>query len=247
VLFGWARAILMQLAHPLIAAGVAEHSTFRSGRLAAAARLHHTIRTMLALTFGDTARQQQAVETIAAIHRRVHGELREPAGVFLAGTPYSAEDPALLLWVYGTLLDSVLLVYELIVEPLSDAERDAYCDEAAPVAIALGARSEQVPRHAAGVRTYVAAMLDSGTLAVTREARELVDAVLRPPLAWMTGPIAPTNRRMTLGLLPPPVRRAYGFDWTPDDEREYERLARRIKRLRAWVPDSVALWPEARG
>jgi len=201
---------------------------------------------MLALTFGDTVRQQQALDTIATIHRRVHGELRDTAGRFPAGTRYSAEDPALLLWVYGTLIDSVLIAYELLVGPLTEAERDAYCDEAAPVAIALGARAEQVPRDAAGVRQYVASMLDSGTLAVTADARELVDAVLRPPLAWLAGPAAPMNQRLTLGLLPPQIRRAYGFDWTAADDRKCERLAHRIKRLRALTPDRLALWPEAR-
>jgi uncharacterized protein (DUF2236 family) len=246
VLFGWSRAILMQLAHPLIAAGVADHSTFRSGPLMAAARLHHTVRTMLALTFGDADRQQQAIATIATIHARVHGELRETAGHFPAGTRYSAEDPALVLWVYVTLIDSVLIAYELLVAPLAEAERDAYCNEAAPVAVALGADPARVPRDAVGVRACVATTLETGTLAVTADATALVDAVLRPPLAWLAGPAAAMNRRITIGLLPSQLRSAYGFTWTPEEARRCDRLMRRIRRLRAVMPDRIALWPEAR-
>src|SRR5918996_1999556 len=101
VLLGWSPAILMQLAHPLIAAGVLQHSTFHGGAFAAVARLHHTVSAMLSLTFGDQERRAAALSGIKAIHRRVHGTLPVSAGLFPAGTAYSAEDPALLLWVHA--------------------------------------------------------------------------------------------------------------------------------------------------
>ena len=62
MLLGWSRAILLQLAHPLVAAGVAEHSTFRGGPLTAVARLHHTVRAMLALTFGDAPARERTLD-----------------------------------------------------------------------------------------------------------------------------------------------------------------------------------------
>ena len=105
LLLGWSRAVLLQLAHPLVAAGVAEHSTFRGGRLTAAKRLHQTVHAMLALTFGDDAQYAVAISKIRAIHRRVHGRLRAAVGPFPAGGPYSAEGPALLLWVQATLVE----------------------------------------------------------------------------------------------------------------------------------------------
>ena len=124
-LIGWTRAILLQIAHPLVAAGVFEHSGFRGSPVAAAARLHHTVKAMLALTFGDDAGRRRALEGILTIHRRVNGKLPEAVGVFPAGTPYSAEDPALVLWVHVTLLESLPLVYELLVAPLTASEHDA--------------------------------------------------------------------------------------------------------------------------
>ena len=246
VVLGWSRAILLQLAHPLVAAGVAEHSSFRSGGATAVVRLHHTIRAMLALTFGDQAAKHAALEGIRAIHRRVHGRLPDAAGIFPAGTPYTAEDPALVLWVHATLLESIPLVYERIVRPLTDEERDAYCEAAAPVAIELGARREDVPRTWAATLDGLERTYASGAIAVSAQARELAAAVLSPPFGWLVGPLARANRLVTAGLLPPALRAQYGLDW---DERREARLATTLRRLRALrrvLPRRAAWWPEAR-
>lgn len=91
-LAGWSRAILLQLAHPLVAAGVAEHSRFREGPLRAAMRLHHTVRAMTRLTFGTPAEYDAALQGILRIHRRVHGRLQTAVGPFPAGTSYTPSD-----------------------------------------------------------------------------------------------------------------------------------------------------------
>src|ERR671923_1863751 len=80
VLLGWSRAILMQLAHPLIAAGVTEHSTFKGTAAQAAMRAHQTVGAMLALTFGSDERRMQTPEPIPGIHRVGDGALRERVG-----------------------------------------------------------------------------------------------------------------------------------------------------------------------
>jgi uncharacterized protein (DUF2236 family) len=245
ILFGWSRAILMQLAHPLVAAGVAEHSTFRAGPLTAASRLHHTVEAMLALVFGDDRARQAAIDGILQIHRRVNGTLRETVGTFPAGTRYSAEDPALVLWVHATLLDSVPLVYSRTVRPLSVAEHDRYCEEAAPIAIALGARPDAVPRSTATLRAYLEATLASGAIAVGSDARDLAAAVLRPPVRFITGPGAAVNRAITLGLLPPALRAAYGFGEAISD-RQVARALRLVRAARAMTPPPLRLWPAAR-
>ena len=246
VLFGWSRAILMQLAHPLVAAGVAEHSTFRQGHLTAAVRLHHTVRAMLALTFGSDADRERALEGIRTIHRRVNGHLAADVGRYAKGTRYSAEDPALVLWVHATLLDSVPLVYEQLVAPLSAAERDRYCEEAAPVAIALGADPAAIPRDQAAVSRYIDTMIASGAIVVGDDARALAAAVLRPPLETLTRPAAALNRLLTIGWLPAELRRQYGFAWTEVDERRKETTRRWMHRARGMTPAVIARWREAR-
>ena len=244
VLLGWSRAILLQLAHPLVAAGVDEHSTFRAGTLASALRLHQTVRAMLSLTFGTDAERQATLGHINAIHRRVNGQLREAVGPFPAGTAYTAEDPSLLLWVHATLLESIPLVYEMVVAPVGADERDRYCREAEPIVVALGARVG-APRSWSELTAYMDRMHASGELVVSPQARKLADAVLAPPLGWMLGPAARINWLFTVGLLPAVIREQYGFTWTARDAHALERWTQIIRRTRRLAPRRVAMWREA--
>jgi uncharacterized protein (DUF2236 family) len=246
LLLAWSRAILLQLAHPLVAAGVDDHSTFRATPWAAVTRLHHTVRAMLALTFADDAGRERALDGIRAIHRRVHGTLREDAGRFASGTPYSAEDSALVLWVHATLLESIPVVYDLLVTPLTAADRDAYCAEAAPLAVALGADDAAVPRTWGDLCTYIQWEYAAGSVAVSGQARGIARAVLSPTLAPVVAPGAWVNRLVTVGLLPPHIREQYGFRWRARDQRTFDRVVPAIRALRRATPDRLALWPEAR-
>jgi uncharacterized protein (DUF2236 family) len=246
VLLGWGRAILLQFAHPLIAAGVHEHSSFRTTPLSAARRLHETIRAMLALTFGSDADRARAIDAILTIHRRVNGALPHAVGVFPAGTRYSAEDPDLVLWVHLTLLESILRVYGLFVEPISDAACDSYCADAAWAAEALGARPHEVPRTRADLDTAIRRVYAAGTVTVGAQARELAHAVLSPRIGLLVPPLAALNRLVTIGLLPADIRAQYGFVWDARRQARFERAIPRIRTLRHHVPDMLALWPEAR-
>lgn len=247
VLLGWGRAILLQLAHPLIAAGVHDHSGFRSTTWAAVTRLYHTVHAMLALTFGTDEEREQALGGIRQIHHRVHGQLKATAGRFAAGTPYSAEDPDLVLWVHATLLESVPMAYEKFVGPLTITERDTYCGEAAPIAVALLARSHEVPRTWAETRAYLDRMYGSGDLVVSGQARELARAVLSPAgAAWIASPATWMNRIVTLGLLPPEIRRQYALEWTRGNQRTFNLLIPTLRTMRRLMPRSIATWPESR-
>src|SRR5579884_1162934 len=95
LVLGSGLAILQQFAHPLVAAGVAEHSTFSSSTRKRLRRLHRTLSAMLALTFGTDAEALRAARGINGLHDRVHGRLREATPAYPAGTPYDAHDPAL--------------------------------------------------------------------------------------------------------------------------------------------------------
>jgi uncharacterized protein (DUF2236 family) len=246
-LLGWSRAILLQFAHPLIAAGVADHSTFRGGPFAALTRLHHTLGAMRAITFGDDPARQAAIDGIMRIHRRIRGELPRAVGDYAAGTPYSAEDPDLVLWVHATLLDSLPIVHDLIVEPVTAADRDAFCDEAAAVAIALGARPEEVPRTWNALRRYLDGMYASGRIVVSSQARELAAALLVPPvLSAVAAPAQWANKLIAVGLLPALVREQYGFAWPDNRERRLRRALLLLRAGRSVTPDVIALWADAR-
>jgi len=201
---------------------------------------------MLALSFGTDAEREHALHGIRTIHTRVNGYLHENVGVFPAGTPYSAEDPALVLWVHLTLLESIPLAYERFVGPVSASERDAYCAESAWVANALGARPADVPVSWTHASEQLSRMYASGILAVGSQARELSTAVLSPRVSRLVPLLPSWNRLVSVGMLPSSIREHYGLAWNDADEHRFDRLVLRLRGVRRRLPDFVALWPEAR-
>lgn len=243
---GWGRAILLQFAHPLVAAGVADHSAFGGGLVTAMRRLHSTVGAMLSLTFGDDERAIAAAAGINTIHDRINGRLRAPAGSFAAGTPYSAHDPELLRWVHATLLESMPMTYDLLVGPLAPGERDRYCEEAAVMEPLLDIPAGSLPRSAAQLATYMRGMHASGTITVTDTSRALARAVLFPPQWYLLWPAFRPVQLITIGLLPPAIREAYGFRWHARDVRAFVRWSTAIRRAHEVLPPIVRHWPVAR-
>lgn len=243
---GWGRAILLQFAHPLVAAGVADHSAFGASLPAALRRLRSTVGAMLSLTFGDAEEAIAAAAGINVIHDRVHGRLGAAAGTFAAGTPYSAHDPELLRWVHATLLESIPMTYDLLVGPLAPAERDRYCEEAAVMEPLLDIPAGSLPRSAAQLATYMRDMHASGAIAVTETSRTLARAVLFPPQWYLLWPALRPVQLITIGLLPPAIRAAYGFRWHAQDARAFIRWATAIRRVHDVLPPIVRHWPMAR-
>ena len=246
VVLGWSRAILLQLAHPLIAAGVFDHSGFRSSPFAAIERLHHTTRAMLAITFGDPPRRDAAIEGIRRIHTRVNGTLPEAAGPFAAGTSYSAEDPALLLWVHATLIESMVVTYEHLVGPLTPADLDAYCEQSAPSSIALGVRPGEIPMTWTTLQDYLQRTYASGVIVVSSQARELAVALLRAPVLRVLSPVGALTSLLARGLLPAPIRAGYGLSWNERDARRFSRVTRATRVARILTPGLLSRFGMAR-
>ncbi len=145
VLAGGSCALLMQAAHPVVAAGVFEHSTYATDPFG---RLRRTLTTSFDVVFGSRSRAEAAIRRVNALHCAVRG--RRPDD----GSPYTALDPEALLWVHATLIDTALRVYGRFVAPLSPADEQAYHAEAALVAERLGVPAVDPAAHdrrAAGV------------------------------------------------------------------------------------------------
>ncbi len=109
------RAALLQLAHPWVAAAIAEHSTTLHDPVG---RFHRTFRVMFTMVFGSL---EQALGAARHLHRRhvgIRGQMKETVGPFAEGSAYEANDVAALRWVFATLVDSALLAYELVLPPL---------------------------------------------------------------------------------------------------------------------------------
>ncbi|MGE5360087.1 MAG: oxygenase MpaB family protein [Bacteroidales bacterium] len=246
VVLGWGRAILLQVAHPLVAAGVADHSNFAAGPLARLGRLHATIGAMRRLTFRGERAALDTAARINAIHDRVNGTLRDGGGPYAPGTAYTATDPELLLWVHATLLDSMPRAYEQFVAPLSPAARDDYVRESMAAGRLFRIPERMLPSNREALDRYLQEMLASGPIHVTATARRIARALLYPPLLDPTRPLAWLVRLVTLGLLPTDIRSAYGFRWTPGHDRVLRAFSALCRGVRPLLPAVLTRWPETR-
>ncbi len=246
VVLGWGRAILMQLAHPLVAAGVGAHSGFDAGALAYVGRMRSTVGAMLSLTFGTESEIRKTAGRINAIHRRVRGRLGCAVGGYPAGTAYDATDPALLTWVHATLVDSQLRTYALFVGPLAPDEEDRYCAEASQVGPLLGVAASELPDTKDRLDDYLNRMGREDRLAVGACARRLAEALLAPPGRRWVAPALWLGRLTTVGLLPAFIRDAYGFPWRPEDARRLRSAAAVLRAARRVTPPALREWPAAR-
>jgi uncharacterized protein (DUF2236 family) len=206
------RALLMQAAHPVAFAGFFAHTGALDEPYE---RLNRTARIVELVVFGPRDEGERATRRVRAMHRRVRGELTAPAGRFPAGTPYAADDPALLLWILATLVDSGLTVYQRYVRALTRDECDAYWRDYRVFGRMFGLRERDMPASIEAFEDYVEHTVRHD-LEVTDEAREVaVQIVLRPPVPLHLRPLLEAANFVTVGLLPPRVRRQYGFRWDP--------------------------------
>ncbi len=236
VLAGGTCALLMQLAHPAVAAGVAEHSDFRADPFG---RLRRTLVASYDLVFGSAGRAERSIRRINAVHGTVRGTVPE------TGTAYDALDPRLLLWVHATLVDTAARVYDRFVQPLSVEEQDSFHREAASVAPRLGIPAEIIPSGMGELRAEMARLIERGQVRVTPTARSLAPSVLYPTrfpprLAW------DALHLISFSVLPDPIRRGYGIAWSPARQRGMDRLAAASRRVLPLLPPPLRYVPQAR-
>jgi uncharacterized protein (DUF2236 family) len=229
VLFlGGGRALLMQLAHPKVAAGVDEHSDFRRHPIR---RLRRTILMTMAIVFGDRETALAAARTVNQVHSRVRGH------------DYRALDPDLLLWVHATLMDTSLVTYETFVKPLLPREREDFYQEFKLLGELLGIPGDRFPLTLRDFDAYKEDMIESGVVRVDHRARALGKLVLRPPTRLMPGPAMIPIEVTTTGLLPAALRDQYGLAWGAGRQRAYRLAVRTLPRLVALTPPLLRVWP----
>lgn len=231
-LLGGMNALLLQLAEPGVAAGVAEHSDFANRIFD---RLRHTIDLMVEIGLGEPDDAERAVTEMEEAHRGVAGTMPD-------GSTYDAADSELRLWVLATLIATVLQVEEAYVGEFGEDERSRYIEESQVVAGVLGV---DLPPDLGSFRQYMRNRLES--LEVTTSARQIAGHVLYarigliPPMA-----LAPL-RVVTADLLPARLRAAYGLDLSPRQRRwlhRAQRLSRMtLPRLPHWIRTFPILRP----
>ena len=243
ILLGGGCALLMQVAHPLVAAGVGAHSRYRDEPLQ---RLWRTLELMLTIVFASAADAVRAACAIDRAHARVHGRLAESAGPFARGTPYRANDPELQLWVHATLVDTAVRVYELFLAPLPQQIKAAYYEESKVTGRLLGIPDSVLPRDWRAFRAYIRRMIESDVLAVSAASRDIAASVFVPSLSVGVRQVFQIPNFVTVGLLPEPLRRRYGYRWSAGRDLAVSTAATMSQLVMPWLPDLLRVIPRAR-
>jgi uncharacterized protein (DUF2236 family) len=232
------RALLLQIAHPSVAAGVAEHSDFRADPWR---RLDGTLRSYLRIIYGSTAAARGEIRRLNALHRGI------------VGAGYAARDPDLSLWVHATLVDSTLVAYDRWLAPLSRDDQARFYAETVPLGRAFGVPTDRLPADLDAFEGYLADQLGpAGPIRPNDTARELATTILQPPLPGALGrlPVPAAAYAWTLwpavGLLPPDVRDGFGLAWGPRERLVSAWLVAGWRAWRPWLPAGFRQMPQAR-
>lgn len=210
LLLGGPAAAILQVAHPRVALGVAEHSDFRRDALG---RLHRTLEAVYAIAFGTRDEAEAVSRRVAEIHERVQGDAAK------AGLPppprYSAFEPDVQFWVLATLIMTGVNLYERVAEPLSANEKSEFLSEMKKFGEFFGLPSSYGAATWAEFESYYVMMTRNDQLGSLPLCREISQHVARPRSPrWLWIATAPFEF-LTTELLPVPLREKLGFRSTP--------------------------------
>lgn len=203
MMVGGIAALMLQMLHPAVLAGVWDHSQFRSDLNG---RLRRTARFIALTTYSSADQTEAAIDRV----RKIHGFV---GGVLPTGELYQANDPELLAWVHVTEATSFLEGWVRYAEPkMTLADQNQYFAEIARVGRALGA--DPVPTTKADARRIINDMRPA--LLVDERTREVARILLTKRA---DNPIAEPLQQLTmqsgLDLLPDWARRMHGISRPP--------------------------------
>ena len=231
VFLGAGRAALLQLAHPWVAAALAQHSNLLHDAIG---RFHSTFRVIYTMLFGTRSQALEASKHLYQRHTSIRGELPGNVGLHRRGDHYEANEVAALRWVYATLVESAILAYEFVLPPLSLSDREQYYAESGRMAALFGIPLESLPPSWAAFTSYTAEMFDSqqlgvdvGALALSRSVLSGAGTRLHPP-HWY--------RALTAYWMPQRLRVAFELPFTAQEQRSVEWAAGWLPRLYPYIP-----------
>jgi len=230
VLFGGARALLMQAAHPLVLAGARQTGFYESNPWK---RMERTLQLTFTITFGTREEALEAARRINQVHEAVHGTDE------ITGLAYDAKDPELLLWVHACLVDSQLLFERLTVGKLDDQSRERFHQEQMAGAELLGLPRSKIPPTVPALQAYVDRVVRSGTLRVSEDTLKVADLIRRPPPDVPWRPVLRQVSWWAFGTLPASLREAYGIRWSVLRELRRRGSMRTLKLIRPALPSRV--------
>ena len=234
IFLGAGRALLLQLAHPWVAAAIAEHSTTFADPIG---RFHRTFDIVFAMVFGSLDRALLSSRQLHRRHSMIVGEMPETVGPFAAGSRYCANDIPALRWVHATLVESALIANDLVLPPFSAQERERYWAESRLLGALFGLTANDLPAHWSGFTAYTAAMAQSETLTVSPAAREIATQIFSGARPWLRPPR--WYRALTARMLPERLRAGFGLTFDERDNKAADNALLWIRRVYPRLPDRL--------
>ncbi|GAC1338885.1 MAG: oxygenase MpaB family protein [Candidatus Dormibacteria bacterium] len=243
LILGGGRALLMQAAHPLVAQGAIDHSTYATDPWG---RFNRTMEWVTRVTFGTTAEAERATGIVNRLHGRVSGELPgdHATARMRPGRGYTATDPKLLLWVHLSFVDTMLVSHDALVGGLTEADRDDFVDEWRSVGRLLGIPERMLWRTHAAMRRHLGAAIERGEVAPGAGSRLVSRTVLKPPLrSAVLRPAFDAGAFVTVGLLPAAIRRGYQITWSPAHAATHHALCLWLRSTGGALPKRLRVSP----
>jgi uncharacterized protein (DUF2236 family) len=222
-------ALLLQVSHPTVGAGVSEHSEFRRDPWG---RLLRTLDYTYTMVYGGPSAAGEMGRRIRSFHRGI-------GGVAPDGRPYRALEPGAYAWVHATLAEAIVLAHERFGRPFGDEERESFWAEWRALGRLLGIRERDLPpdwpRFSAYFQDMVVttlvhtAAVDEVLAALARPSAPALSALRGPPWRLARIPLGHILQLTTVGLLPPALRRSFGLRWSPAQEVELRALAAALR------------------
>ena len=237
-LFYGQRALCIGALAPLNYVGTSLHSY---AKLTPFKRLAHTGKAFENIFFGSREDANRVLGYVNHLHKSVRGELPEEAGPFPAGTPYSAMDPALMLWTIAVMVDSAQCFYELLVRPLTASEREALWQDYVRFGELFGLAHTDCPKDYEAFRAYYRGQLASDEMFLTDEARYIGYATaFEIPMPAVQQPGKRVHDLLMLGSLPRRVRELYGLSFARRQQLAFAAAVRGVRGARRLTPASLA-------
>ncbi len=228
---GGVRALILQVAHPAVADGVARFSNFQADPFG---RGYRTFAAMAMIYFGDKRQAEATAQRLRRIHSGIRGAYETGFDNFsqVVKSEYSANDPDLLFWVLATLTDTTLRVYEWL--PASDLPPDwkeQFYEESKIAARLLGISDEVYPANLQDFNRRFSDTLDGPLLGSAETCRAMTHAILHHPRSPEK-----LASLFAAGWLPAPLCERLGIDAGAGPVARLERLLRNLSWLYRLIP-----------
>jgi uncharacterized protein (DUF2236 family) len=231
IFLGAGRALLLQLAHPWVAAAIAEHSRTFADPIG---RFHRTFDIVFTMVFGSLDQALAAAQRLHQRHAVIVGFLPAASGPFDKGSPYRANEVSAQRWVHATLVETALMAHDLILPALTVDERERYWAESRLFGALFGLAPADLPADWASFVAYNDTMAQSDILSVSTAARDIAGQIFSGGRTWLRSPR--WYRALSVEMLPERLRTGFGFAFDERDSRAAECALALIRRVYPTLP-----------